>query len=484
MNKIHKTKQTIKIALISLQQDAERVPPVGLVYLSTYMNEKMGIPSDNIKIFDKNFDDIEAGITKFNPDIIGFTSMTVNYGEIIQLARKLRAMSSALFILGGVHISTLPESLDISFDIGVIGEGEITLSEIIELYLKDKISQSNLKKIKGIIFHTNKGVFKTKQREPIENLDDLPIPNFNFVNPNYFKKDEIPSSSKVGIKCYLFSSRGCPYRCVFCSTSRFWGKMRLHSPDYTAKVVKRAIDDFKADYIKVMDDLFTISPQRLKEIKNAFEKYGILEKIKGIECQARANLMTDELCRAMRDIKIETINFGFESGSEKVLSWLKQNSVTVEMNRKAILMCKKYKFRVYGSLIYGSPNETIEDMNKTNKFIDFAIKNNARYLWSFVATPFPATPFWDIALKKGIVSNNMDWNLLSHHNFEKPMLLDDSVKKEDFTKVFLDGRAKLRWLKIRMIIDFLLKHPFFMILRIAKFPKYYFSRTITQLLKQ
>ncbi len=244
------------------------------------------------------------------------------------------------------------------------------------------------------------------------------------------------------------------------------------------------MDDFNSDYIKVLDDLFTISSQRLRELKLSFEKYNILEKIKAIECQPRANLMNDELCIAMKELKIKVLNFGFESGSDKILKWLKKESVTVEMNRNAILLCKKYGFYAYGSLIYGSPGETIEDMEKTNEFIDFAINNKARYMWSFIATPFPSTLFWDIALKRGKVTNNMDWNLLSHHNIDNPLLLDENIDKEEFKKVFLRGRKKLTKLKIKLIKEFIIKNPIKASKMVVTEPFYYFPRIIKQVFKQ
>ncbi len=478
-------KKDLKIALISMQKDAERVPPIGLIYLATYLRDVVGLDNKNIKILENNYSEIEDELERFSPNIVGFTSMTVDYGKVIEFAKKIKEKYKIPFILGGVHVSTLPSSLNEVFDIGVLGEGEKTFAELINLYIKkDSFIKKELKKIKGLVFFGNNKLELTPLREPIKDLDELPIPDFRFISKNYFKPEEIPSISDTGIKCYLISSRGCPYRCVFCSTSHFWGKMRIHSPDYTARIVKKFIDDFGSDYVKVLDDLFTVSPARLKELKESFEKYRILEKIKAIECQPRANLMTDELCIAMKQMKIKTLNFGFESGSEKMLKWLKNGSVNVEMNRNAILLCKKYGFQAYGSLIYGSPNETIGDMKKTNEFIDFAVANGARYLWSFIATPFPNTLFWDIALERGKVNNNMDWDLLSHHNLENPLLLDETINKAEFKKVFLKGRKKLTKLKIRLIRDFILKNPIKASKMVLTEPFYYVPRVIKQVLKQ
>jgi radical SAM superfamily enzyme YgiQ (UPF0313 family) len=478
--------EKIKIAFISLaQEEFERCPPIGLVYITTYLRDRAGLNPNNLRIIDLNYMNLEEELEKFCPNIICFSAMTVDYGKVSKLAQKMRKKYQIPFILGGVHISTLPSSLCKSFDIGVLGEGELTLAEIIKVYSKNmSLSERELKKIKGIVFFWNNKLILNTPREPIKELDSLPIPDFKLVNRDYFKESEIPAVSSIGIKCYLITSRGCPYRCLFCSTSRFWGRMRFHSADYTARIVKKAIEDFGATHVRVMDDLFSVSVQRVREVKEAFENYGLLNKIKTIECQPRANLMTDELCKALKEIKVKTLNFGFESGSERMLQWLKQESVTVEMNRKAILMCNKYGFNVYGSLMYGSPSETLEDMQKTNEFIDFALKHHAKHIWSFISTPFPATPFWDVALKRGKVKNDMDWNLLSHQNIDDPLLLDESIDKEEFKKVFLEGRKKLRRMNIGLIRDLVLNSPFGVIRLFVKDPVYYLSRISSQVFKQ
>jgi anaerobic magnesium-protoporphyrin IX monomethyl ester cyclase len=478
------SKKNLKVALISLQQDAERVPPIGLVYLATYLRDRVGLTENNVRILDKNYTDIEKELKRFSPDIIGFTSLTVDYGKVIRFAKQIKQIFDVPLIIGGVHISTLPQSLDKIFDIGVIGEGEETISEIIDLYLtKARFFGSDLKKIKGLVFWDDEQIILTPAREPIE-CDTLPIPDFAFVNKNYFKEAEIPAINSVGIKAYLISARGCPYRCPFCSTSHFWGKMRSHSPDFIARTVQKFIADFNSDYLVVLDDLFAVNPQRLREIKSAFNKYGILDKIKATECTARTNLIDDKLCEALKELKVKTLNFGFESGSDQILKYLKQDSVDVETNKRAILLCQKHGFNIYGSLMYGSPGETIEDFKKTDKFIDFAIEHGAKHIWSFVATPFPATPFWDVALQKKTVGNNMDWNLLSLHNVDNPLLLDDTVNKEEFKKIFFEGRKKLRKLKIKMIKQFLRQNPTVFLKMILTEPGYYTTKVIKQLFKQ
>lgn len=470
--------KNLKLALISLQEDSDRAPPLGLVYLATYIDKKLG--GIDIKIFDANFDkDIPKEVSEFKPDIIGISAMTVLYMKAIKCANQLKKLRVPIF-LGGVHISTLPESLDKVFNVGIIGEGEETLKELVELVLKNDFSSENLKKIKGIEFYHKNKLIRTQDRPPIKNLDDIPIPNLDYVDKRYFLPRENLSAGKMCVFGNIITSRGCPYRCVFCSTSRFWKTIRFNSADYVAKNVKYLIEKYGVNHIDVLDDLFTVSKDRLRGLIKAFKKERILGKV-SFSCQPRTNLIDDEMCRLMEILNVKSVNFGFESGSERILNILKAGTVTTEMNKRAVILCKKFGFKVYGSLIFGSPRETIEDMKETLDFMDWCKKHKADYIWTFVATPFPTTIWWDEALKRGKVSNHMNWDKLSHHAIEDAMLID--VDKNEFKEIFKISRDKSRSFKYGLIFSFIKDHPAFSISLFFNNPTFYIEKFFVKVFK-
>ncbi|MFA4820523.1 MAG: cobalamin-dependent protein, partial [Candidatus Aenigmatarchaeota archaeon] len=145
----------MKVALVYPRiKDRDLTPPLGLLYLASYAKE-YGSTSE-IKIFDNNFDNIEESVVKFNPDIIGITAMTIDYMETIRLATFFKEKLDIPIIIGGIHISSVPESLAKPFDIGVVGEGEATFLEVLLLFeKKGKFETNELQKIKGIAFHAN-----------------------------------------------------------------------------------------------------------------------------------------------------------------------------------------------------------------------------------------------------------------------------------------------------------------------------------------
>lgn len=352
-------------------------------------------------------------------ELIGISAMTIDYNKALALARWIKWCSYKPISvwIGGVHISSMPSSFQDCFDDKWIGEFE-----------------------KDIPF------------------DEIPLPDWSLVNPLYFRRTALHTWGEFGREGAILTSRGCPYKCIFCSTTQFWGTPRYHSPEYVVDMVDSLVKNYGITHIQIWDDLFTVNKARLIEIGMRLRCKGLTKKVK-FNCQPRANLIDDDLCRILKDMNVQIALFGFESGNNRVLQFLKGN-VTVEDNKRAIETCIRNKIKVQGSVIFGSPTETLAEMQDTIDFIDYAYKAGVNRLWSFVMTPFPNTLVWDMAKYNGKVSEDMDWDLLSHQNIDNPLCLDDTIKKEDFKKVFLKGRNKLNRFKWRKIRSFAVNNPF------------------------
>ena len=479
----------MRIALVSLQHDAERMPPVGLDYLATFLEKRIGLKEIELRVIDANFEDIEKETKEYNPDIICLSAMSYYYSRAVDFAKKIRGeLEKKVFIvIGGVHISTFPNVFKgDAFDVGVVGQrGEESITEMVKIFLKKKsLEQEHILQVKGLV-HQDKATKENKQTEPVEmleNIDELPFAEYRYVTKKYLQTEIIPGISDAGIKSYILTSRSCPYKCIFCSTTQFWGKFRVHSVPYVVKNIQYLMDNYHVTHISMLDDLFVYSKQRVRDLIDGLEKAGILGKIT-FECLGRASLIDEEFCQLLQKMNIKIINFGFESGSDRVLKRLKTGPASLETNQRAIVLCKKYGFTVYGSLMFGAPGETIEDMKKTVEFIEFAIKNKADRVWSFIATPFPNTQFWEIAKERGKISEDMDTEALSHHT-ERPLLLDETIDTTEFFKVYNQGKRKIRAFNYGLIIKFVKKHP----VKACKFalsdPGYWVERLYRQLYAQ
>ncbi len=466
----------LKLALITLQNEGDRQPPFGLIYLATYLEKKIGFK--NTRIIDKNFEDVLAAVQEYKPDLVGISAMTIHYEEASECAEAIKKIFDIPVIIGGVHISLLPSSLKTCFDIGMFGEGEETTKELIQLYQeKGKFNPADLRKIKGIVFWDEKGKFEmTARREFIKNLDDIPPPDYKYVSEKYFEPKPIIGVGKFARRGWILTARGCPFRCRFCATSSFWGTglTRFHSPQYIVSQIRYLKEKFKIGHLLFVDDLFTVNKDHLRKVAELCEKENLLEGIT-TTAQTRANTIDDEMCEICQKLNVKIFQFGFESGSKKVLQWLKGPTASPEINWRAIDISLRHKIKVFGSFMMGVPGETIEDMKETYEFIKKAVKKGA-FLFLFVATPYPGEEFWKIAKERKKVNENMDFRQLSLHSYDNPLLLDDGVDKEKFAELFLRSRELLRFQKYKMVGEILLNDPLGAMLMILKNPFFWLKR--------
>jgi len=367
-------------------------PPLGLAYLASSLKKRY--PEVQVKIVDR---DIENAIKDFRPDAVGVSSVSQNFGRAIEVGKLCKSFNLPVFI-GGVHISLLPESLPKAFDFGVYGEGEETILDVINYLSNGGISSgsSEMQKIKGLILHTENGVKLTEERPLITNLDSIPLPERELLN--------IPKGGAT----YLFTSRGCPYKCTFCASSRFWDKVRWFSAEYVVSEIEEIVNKYNPWSISFYDDLFIANFNRLEKIVELICNKGLNKKVKfGLAC--RANLVDDRLVEVLKQLDISMICLGLESGCQKILSYLKGGGITVEQGQIAIELLSKANINVQATFIIGSPDETENEIIQTLYFIkrskltDFSV---------YILTPFPGTQIWDLARERGLVSSEMDWGRL------------------------------------------------------------------------
>ena len=195
--------------------------PLGLIYLAGYLRER--IKDIEIKILDQISDRKTIKILrKEKPELIGFSAMSTNYHASKKLAREIRKiLPESYLIIGGQHITVLPDSFDKSgFDIGVIGEGEITFEKLIRCYLtfNEENFYSNLENVKGLLIQKGDEIISTGKRELIQDLSVLPLPARDLLNMKYYSLPRIYEDFKK--KTDIITSRGCPFNCSYCNSPR------------------------------------------------------------------------------------------------------------------------------------------------------------------------------------------------------------------------------------------------------------------------
>ena len=379
-------------------------PPLGLICLASYLREKCKFLK--IRILDQiPLKKIIKIIKKEKPEIIGLTSVSLDYYIVKKLARQIKKISpDSILILGGVHITTAPECFEDSpFDIAVRGEGELPTHHLINsLQSENKINSEKLVKIPGLLFRDNGKIINTGLGRQIKNLDDLPLPARNLLNMKYYSLPRFSTETDISPIGSILTSRGCPYSCKFCSSSCFWErKVRFFSAKRVTDEIELLYKKYHYEHIYIYDDLFSINKKRLKEIIERLHKKNILGKVK-FSVYGRANCFDEETARLFKKMNIHAITFGFETGSQRLLTFLKGEGITIEDNINAIKLSKKYGLNPKGFFMLGSPTETAEDMQKTYEFIKKYCRDN---FIIYQTLAFPGTDFWKYSLENKIVNN-------------------------------------------------------------------------------
>ena len=186
-------------------------------------------------------------------DIVGISATSQGFARAKEISAQIKDKNRDIVtILGGHHITHLPETLPEHCDVGVRGEGEQSFLELVDCFSRNGLSPrpDNLRSIKGIVFHENGSIVTTGRRELIAPLDTLPFP-----------------AREPGHMPYMFSSCGCPYTCAYCAGSAMWDKTRFFTVEYVVSEIEWILEQFPGtDYIPIWDDLFVANRPRLRKI--------------------------------------------------------------------------------------------------------------------------------------------------------------------------------------------------------------------------
>ncbi len=387
-------------------------PPLGLGYLVSYLKRYLGF--EDIEVVNCG-GDVLSQIRAAQPEVVGFTAYSANYASVLRLVRRVKQELGVFILMGGPHLTALPHGLDPSVDVGVIGEGEETLLELMRLYLdKGAFPPAELAGIAGIVFRADGRVQMTAARAPIFPLDTIPMPDREALDiQRFLKPSPILMNNQYLRGTTMLTSRGCPFKCIYCHVSAKWGRPRFHSAERVAGEVEWLVKRYGVEGIYIADDLFTANPTRVERITAELDARGVLGKVRFF-ADLRANLVNDRLMALLREMGVVKISLGLESGSDKVLSYLKGGDVTVAQNREAVRIANRHGIGCYCCFMLGAPHETREDIRLTQQLIKEILDADPQnFCQVSVTTPLPGTALWDYAVERGIVSDTVDWSQFS-----------------------------------------------------------------------
>ncbi len=373
----------------------------GLVALAAYL-EREGY---NVDVFDATvadhpWRDLHMYLLRERPQVIGLTSqITMLHNDPVNAARLIRSvLPDTKIIVGGMHAAALAEDhLRMGlFDAVVLWEGEVSTTKLMDAWA----AGSDISKVPGIAYLDNENrLVKTELPEPLD-INSLPRGAYHLFP---MERYNIPAlGGKVALAATF--SRGCPYKCNFCPDSHFWKHtMRQMSGEIVAEELKRLDVDYNRHVFYIGDDNFMHYPERVEEFVKAMEKLKPNVAL-WLQTTCASVLQNKDILPRLRKVGVYQIMMGIETVKPEVLARLNKPH-NMRIFEEAVDLVDKHGFIVFGMLMWGHWDDTLDELKATLKYLS----KHTDVIAPNITTPYPGTRLYDEAKELGLIMES-DWS--------------------------------------------------------------------------
>ena len=427
------------------------IPNVGLGYLASVLrNNKhrvMILDCAKEKINHRKYRDY---LLREKPDIVGVQMYTCDYNSVKQCIDIVKELNrDAITIVGGPHPSGDPEGTMEVFknaDFAFSGEAELGLPKLLE-YIESPYG-FEINSIEGLIYRRQGEIVKNK-RGYFSNLDDIPFPSWDLIDPRSYPVAPHGSFSKSLPIAPIITSRGCPFQCTYCGVRVNTGRnFRTRSADNVIQEIKYLQQSFGIKEIHIEDDNFTLVKSRVMEFCKRLEEENISIDwacTNGV----RLDTLDKELLQNMENAGCYSFSVGIESGSPRVISDMKRSETLEIMIEKINLISSVTKIRTTGYFMMGYPTETRKDIEKT---IELAMKLPLHRAQFSNFLPLPGTEIYDYLIKSGKISPDIiKWNLYLNNRI---VYSPEGVSKREMRRLMRKAFARF-YFRMRIILGLL-----------------------------
>ena len=398
-------------------------PPLGLAYLAAAL-EQAGV---EVKILDYvvypyRRDVLESVLKEFKPQVAGATAVSMTFDHARQVLSDVKAIDSKILtVMGGPHVTFCAHETLESFtelDAVAIGEGEETLVELLRAVECDR----NFDTVNGIAYRADSKIVTTAKRKWVKDLDALPFPARHLLPLGRYRA--------LGMPISMTTSRGCPYKCIFCVGRKMGGvKVRYHSAKRVASELQY-LANLKFHQINIADDLFTASQNHCLAVCEE-----ILQKNLNISWTsfARVDTISEKLLKKMNAAGCKAVSFGIESANPAILKTIKKG-ITVQQIRNAVRICRRVGISPYASFILGLPGETPQTIKETKAFAAKLQQEGLAYGFHILA-PFPGTEVRAQSDRLGLRILTDDW---SRYDANRAVIETPDVSRRMLDAVVID----------------------------------------------
>jgi len=441
--------------LTILRTEAKKChPPLGLAYLAASLKDNF-----EVKVLDaiaegynRNeylnkeylryglaFADIEHRIREFSPDAVGvsclFSSQMENVYEVFKIAKKIN--NKIITVMGGAHPSAVPEEAmgDKNIDFAIICEGETALEKLLQAI----DTRKELSSIEGLALRVNGQVTVFPRKRYEENLDNLAFPDWDILPLEKYYNINNPHGSPARRTPYLpmITSRGCPFKCIFCSVHNLWGNSyRKRSVENILQELEYLVYKLGVKEVLFEDDNLTLDRERAKKI---FQ--GIIDKGLDLAWSTPNGIalytLDDELLELMKASGCYGISVGIESGDEFVLKNIIEKPITLSQVKPIIKTARKLGLETTAFFVVGLPGESCHQLKNTFRFAEDLKADNVNF---FFATPLPGTRLLALCRERGLVKGDIVYSAL---RADRPYFATEYLSKEKLASMVNREKLKL-----------------------------------------
>jgi anaerobic magnesium-protoporphyrin IX monomethyl ester cyclase len=372
-------------------------PPLGILYLCSHLRQK----GFAVEVFDSTFasyEDLRSLLEYAEPSVLGIYANLMTRANVVRILQVAKRAGWTTVVGGPEPGAYIGEYLEAGADVVVMGEGELTLEELL-LALRQK-SPAALERVNGIAFRRVDGrIHITPPRALIANIDLQPWPAREEADIGRYLETWRTHHGQGSVS--LITARGCAYRCRWCSHQVFGKTHRRRKPASVAQELEWLLGRYSPDMAWFADDVFTIHHGWLYEYAALAKERGLLIPF---ECITRADRLNAKVADTLAELRCFRVWIGSESGSQRILDAM-ERGVTVDQVQQAMALCRARGIQTGMFLMWGYPGEELEDIFAT---VEHVKRSQPDVFFTTVAYPIKGTPYFDDVAGRVVSSTAWD----------------------------------------------------------------------------